>query len=229
MLFSDDVTLPRISNREDLYLLVGIYDDDTGDPIVLSGATGSGTYTGWNVGVKPPGTPPTTPNVVTTTSTSTMTIMDGQQTLVVGRNLAIVPNQNVAVAPLGISFLTTGMYGTVVSYVAATGSLVMQVGKSFQFEIRRQQPRNISDGYVAWWGIGTTADYGPLIVVTNGTGITVVDVGIIQIEILETQIRQLCTPNFGNTFGVGLTMTDGYSTRQIFSGSLPVTYGGVTN
>ena len=49
MLFSDDITLPRFSNREDLYLLVGIYDDDTGDPLNLSGTTGSGTFAAWTI------------------------------------------------------------------------------------------------------------------------------------------------------------------------------------
>lgn len=227
MLFSDDITLPRFSNREDLYLLIGIYDDDTGEPLNLSGCTGGigGQSASWTVTITALPGIPNSVNVVTS-SLTLLTIASGTQTLTIARNLTIFPQQPVTLAD------TSGggtMFGTVLSYVPTTGVLQVSIGMQFTFEIRRAQPRNVVDGYVSWWGIGTTADYGPLIVAYTGSGISIIDLGIIQIEILETRMRQLWTPNYGNTFGVGLQMFDGHSTRQIFTGSLPIVFGGVTN
>ena len=42
-MYASPILLPQFSNREDLLLPVSIFDDDTGQPINLSGTTGSGT------------------------------------------------------------------------------------------------------------------------------------------------------------------------------------------
>ena len=222
MLYSDDIVLPRVSNREDLYLLVGLYDDDTGDAINLSGTTGSGTFASWTVSIQPmPGIPNSVQ--VNTTSTTSLTIASGTQTLTVNPFLTIFPQQPVMLTASGGT-----MFGTVLAYTPATGALQVSIGMQFTFEIRNAQPRGLQDGYAVYWGIGTYPEYGPIITAYTGAGISIIDVGIIQIEVLESKFRTICTAGRGRTFNVALQMFDGYHTRQIFTGSLPVTYGGVT-
>lgn len=157
---------------------------------------------------------------VNTTSSTTLTIGSGQQSLTVGTGLNILATQPVKLTASGGT-----MFGTVTSYIPATGAMIIQVGMYFTFEIRSiKQGGMQGTGYVSWYDFGVLNDYGPLLTATLGNGISILDTGIIQIQILETQFRQL----HHHTYLASLTMFDGYSTRQVFCGRLPVLYGGVS-
>ena len=232
--------LPQFSNREDLLLTLGLWDDMSYDPatityqpIALSGTTISGgsSFTGNNWTV--------TDGAITTHSTTPITIPNfpiGNQlsslTLTVGINLGILTGDQVTIADQSGQ---NTMTGTVLSYVPLTGALVVQVGCTFQFEIRIAPPHSADSGYVPWYDFGAYPDYGPLLSASLGNGITIVDTGVIQIFIPESQFRTLGnlgvsnTPmNWGGTYRAGLTVFDGYSTRQLMIGYLPVVSGWVT-
>jgi hypothetical protein len=224
--------LSQVTNREDLLLSLSLFDDDTGQPIKLDGCTTANglpfTASAWTV----------TDGTIVTTSATQLTIPVfpiGSQVsalaLTVGTGLAINAGD-----PVTIKDTATGlnsMTGYVVSYASATGALVCQVGLTFQFEIRRGGPRNYGGGFVPWFDFGTPDDLGPLISASLGNGITVIDVGYVQIFIPEAQFKTLGSGTFsGSTTGTlnaAMTMTDSVSTRQIFLAELPVLYGGVTN
>lgn len=222
MYANQPILLPPTSNREDLLISVSIFDDDTGDPINLSstitvsGAPFSGAS--WVV----------TDGPISTTSTTPLTIptppIQGELTaltLTVGTNLSIVPGDAVKIAdPTGGNW----MAGTVTSYTASTGTLVCQIGVTFQFEIRRGPPRNDGSGYVPWYDFGTPGETGALLSAALGTGVTITDLGFLQVLIPEARFRKLAI----GTFTANLTMFDGVATRQVFIASLPVLYGGVT-
>lgn len=102
-----------------------------------------------------------------------------------------------------------------------TGAAIDLSGLTFQLEIR-----NLQDGSTSQYNISSFyyASASPIITAALGTGLTVVDVGKLQIEILETKMRAL---NPG-TYQVACTCTDGTKTRQLFVGRLPIIDGGVT-
>ncbi len=206
------VFLQPYSNREDFLLTVGIYDDDTGNPVNLSGTLGAGTFNNWTV----------TDGAIATTSVTQLTI--GPNTalaLIVGVGLGIKAGDFITIAdPSGLN----QMFGYATSYNANNGALVVQVGWSFEFEIRQPRSGFDNSGYVPFYDIGTPGDT-PILSATNGTGVSIVDTGIIQILIPEATFRQL----HAHTYLCNLTGTDGVNTRQIFIGKLPVLYGGVTN
>jgi hypothetical protein len=222
MYANQPILLPPVSNREDLVISVSIFDDDTGEPVNLSATvTASGapfSGTSWVVSAGP----------ISTTSSTPLTIpappIGGELTaltLTVGTNLAIVPGDAVKIAdPTGVNWMT----GTITSYTASTGTLVCQIGSTFQFEIRRGPPRNDGSGYVPWYDFGTPDEIGPLIAAALGTGVMITDLGYLQVLIPEATFRQI---NIG-TFTANLTMFDGVATRQVFIANLPVLYGGVT-
>ena len=239
-MYVNPALLPQFSNREDLLLTLGLWDDLSYDPatityqpIALSGTTISGgsSFTGNNWTV--------TDGAITTHSTTSITIPNfpiGNQlsslTLTVGTNLGILPGDQVTIADQSGQ---NTMTGTVLSYVPLTGALVCQVGCTFQFEIRIAPPHSADSGYVPWYDFGAYPDYGPLLSASLGNGITIVDTGTIQIFIPESQFRTLGnlgvsnTPmNWGGTYRCGLTVFDGYSTRQLMIGYLPVVSGWVT-
>jgi hypothetical protein len=219
------VRLPPFSNREDFPLTVGIFDDDTGSAINLSGTTGSGTFSFWNV----------TAGVAITTSTTQITIPTfpiGNQlsalALTVGTNLTINAGD-----PITISDVTGNnkMQGYVTSYAPASGILVAQIGCTYQFEIRSgtQRPAGSGFDYTWWFDFGTISDIAPKLTAALGVGaqgsIFVVDNGIIQIRFAESVFKTLHL----STYMASLTMFDGADTRQIFISELPVQFGGVTN
>jgi hypothetical protein len=216
------IFLPPTSNREDLLISCSIYDDDTGDPVNLSAtATASGmafTGTSWQV----------TSGAVSAPFTGSLTIPVPP----IGNELsaltlapvigAFTPGNAVKIAdPTGNNY----MLGTVTSYVPATGAMVVQVGSTFQFEIRRGAPRNDGSGYVPYYDFGTPDAAAPLIKAALGTGVTIIDIGFLQILIPEITVRQLWL----GTYDAYLSMFDGVATRQVFIAKLPVLYGGVTN
>lgn len=242
-MYQNPVLLPQFSNREDFLLTIGLWDDlsynsQTGlyQPISLSGTSlvggpGGPAFTGNNWTV--------TDGAIATSSTTQITIPTfpiGNQlsalALTVGTNLGILPGDPITIADASGQNTMTGY---VTSYTAANGALVCQIGCTFQFEIRIAGPHNDSSGYVPWYDMGSYPDYGPLLQASLGNGITIVDVGVIQIFIPETQFRKLGNTgassipmDWGGTYRCGLTATDSVNTRQLFIARLPVLSGGVT-
>ena len=240
-MYANPVLLPQFSNREDLLLSIGIYDNNSFDPvtnsyqpIALTGTTLAmgAPFTGNNWTV--------TDGPISTTSSTVITIPTfpvgnslSALSLIVGTGLAIVPGDAILIAD------TTGlntMSGYVTSYVPASGALVCQIGCTFQFEIRIAPPQTGGGGYVPWYDFGVYPDYGPLLSASLGNGIMITDLGKVQILIPEVQFRSLGTlgiantpANWAGTYRCGLTLSDGANTRQLFIAQLPVFNGGVTN
>ena len=216
------VLLPAQSNREDLLRTLSLFDDDTGQAIDVSGRTlaAPGDFTGavWTV----------TDGTIITNSTTPLTIKDypfgnEMQTIapIVGQNLGILAGDFVTVSD------ATGkntMSGYAVSYAPSTGALVMQVGAAFDFEIRGHH-HGWDSGYGSTSSlIGTDDGSSPIIRAQLGSGITVIDVGVVQIRIPAATIAKL----HHRTYGAAMTLFDGYDTRQLFVGKLPIISGGVT-
>jgi hypothetical protein len=239
-MFQYPVALQPVSNREDFLLTLQVWDDDLSQLVNLTGCTTANNlpFTGsaWTV----------TDGSITTTSATTLNITFSSPqgannpsntapnpalTLTVGTNLGILPGDQVQIVdtPTGLN----GMIGTVVNYTKATGVLICQIGWSFQFEIRRPDFNQAgTGGYIDFWDWGTPNDASPLFALALGSGISYLQGGYVQVLILETQFRTTLngSPMAGNdTYLVGMTGSDGYSTRQIFVGTLPVIYGSVTN
>lgn len=216
------ILLPAQTNREDFLRTVSLFDDDTGEAIDLSGRTLAqpGDFIGnaWVV----------TSGLIVTASVSQLTIKDypiGNEmqalALVVGQNLGILAGDPVTIADAtGLNTMT----GYVTSYAPATGALVCQIGTAFEFEIRGPYH---GDGYGSGYGsssmIGTDDCQIPLISARLGNGITVVDLGVLQVRIPASIIAKLRH----RTYGAAMTMFDGADTRQVFIGKLPMLSGGV--
>ena len=223
------IFLAPASNREDLVRNVAIWDDDTGDPINLSyTVTQSGLpFSGnsWTVISGPVATtyngPITIPAPPIGNELLAFTIPIGA-----GLGVFMVPGQPVKIVdPSGLNY----MLGIITSYDNVKGILVAQIGNSFQFEIRSEAPRNAGGwggygGYTPYYGAGTINETNPLIKAALGTGLMIVDLGVIQILIPETTMRRLHL----TTYGAYMTMFDGTNTRQVLIANLPVLYGGVT-
>jgi hypothetical protein len=224
-MYQNPINLQQFSNREDLILSMGIYDDDTFDPIDLTRAsTANGqTFTGgaWTV----------TDGAIVTSSMTAITIpaypVNAQLTalaLTVGTGLAIKAGD-----PITIKDTASGkntMAGYVTSYAGATGALVVQIGFTFQFEIRNVGPgwQPGAVGYTSWYDFGHS-NQEAIIKASLADYISIIDMGILQIGIPESIMRGLRA----DTYGCGLTMTDGVATRQIFIATLPILWGGVSN
>jgi hypothetical protein len=216
--------LPQFSNREDFQITAALFDDDTGQPIKIDGCTTANgqafTSSAWTV----------IDGAIVTTSATQITIpafpIGNQVTalaLTVGINLGILPGD-----PVTIGDTATGlnkMTGYVTSYTKSAGALVVQVGVTFQFEIRRSGPRNNNlDDFSPFFYVGMVLNAPPLITASLGNGITHIDTGLIQIRVAESIFRQLNH----RTFRAALTMTDSIDTREVFVAELPVLTGGVS-
>ena len=142
----------------------------------------------------------------------------------IGVGLAIAAGDPITIADTatGLNTLT----GYVTSYNAQNGALIVQIGFTYQFEIRKPPPHwQPGIGYVAFYDFGT-APGTPILSASLANGeITVIDLGTLQVRIPESIFRKL----HGGTYAVCMTMTDSYDTRQVFLGALPVLHGGVTN
>lgn len=220
-MYANPVLLPELSNREDLLRTISLFDDDTGEAIDLSGRTlaAPGDFAGNNWTV--------TSGAIVTASVTQLTIKDypiGNEMqalpLTVGQNLGILAGDPVTIADAtGLNTMT----GYVISYAPATGALVCQIGCAFEFEIRAHQGQHdsgfgsSSSDMGSGWG-----DY-PEISAQLGNGLSVVDVGVVQVRIPASTIAKLRH----RTYGVGMTMFDGADTRQLFIGKLPIINGGV--
>src|SRR5579872_653031 len=217
------VTLQPQTNREDFLRTVSLFDDDTGQAIDLSGRTlaAPGDFTAANWTVKSGAT--------VTASVSAITIKDypfGNEmqaiALVVGLNLGILAGDPVTISDVtGLNTLT----GYVVSYAPATGAMVVQIGVAFDVEIRSHYRHEFDGGFGSnSSGIGTVGDGGPIIQAQLGNGVTVIDVGVVQLRIPASTMQQLRH----KTYQVAMVMYDGFDTRQVFVGTLPMLSGGVS-
>ena len=264
-MYAYPIYLPEFSNREDLLLTVALYDDDTGDPLDMSGCTRTlpGSYTNnlWMV----------TDGPYVSISQSVLTIPDypigGELlavALVIDPNLPVFPGDPISIASLPGGTAVVGpfgpppnpylvesgatpyvtedsptlppvpptlrpglntMTGYVTSYNVATGDLVVQIGSSFQCEIRHLKKSHDFDfAYSSAWDWFGAYDYAVVLTASLGNGLLMIDTGRLQIRIPEWQFRKLNH----RTYGMGLTMTDSVDTRQVFVARLPLQCGGVS-
>lgn len=220
-MYINPVQLPQTTNREDLFILMSVFDDDLNVPINLAYITGSGTFNNWKV----------TDGTIVTASATQLTIPQypvGNQleavALTVGVGLAIQAEDPIVIAdPSGVNTMS----GYVLSYSPLTGALVCQIGFTFQFEIRHQRDGSHGgSGYSSFGLTGVVNNSAPEITASLGNGISIVDVGFIQIMIQEKVMRKLRHPG---TRVASMTMTDSVNTRQLFIAQLPILSGGVTN
>jgi hypothetical protein len=241
---------PAVSNREDFVSTHAVFDDTplsvpvppgqppsqlVNQPINLHGCILANnampfTSSSWVV----------VDGTITTSSSTPLTIPVppiGNQlqalTLTVGTGLGILQGD-----PVQIMDATTGtanqMLGYVTQYTAATGTLVCQIGVSFQFEIRGDAGAGLM-GYAPYYDFGLPNDQGSILRATLGNGIMIVDIGYFTISIPEAQFRSVLdipfhsqTNTISRTLMASLTCTDSINTRQLYIGRLPILYGGVT-
>ena len=221
-MYINPVLFPQVSNREDLLRTVALFDDDTGEAIDVSGRVlatpGDFTSANWWV----------TTGAIVTASVTQLTIPDypiGDQLQAVA--LTVAPGLAIAAgSPVTIADAATGlntMTGYVTSYAPATGALVAQIGCAFEFEIRGQyNTREYDGGYGPSSYIGTDACETPLISAQLGNGLTLVDLGKVEIRIPAATMSKLRY----RTYQIGMSAYDGYDSRQLFIGKLPVLAGG---
>jgi hypothetical protein len=116
--------------------------------------------------------------------------------------------------------------GYITSYDPNTGNMIVQIGPSFQFEIRDLRTRHDFDyAYTSSWDwTGSFNDYGMILSASLGNGVLITGPGALQIRFPEATFRKLSH----RTYGAGLTMTDSVDTRQIFIARLPLQFGGVS-
>lgn len=223
-----------MTNREDFISTNAIYDDISNQPINLTGTILANpimpfTASAWTIVDGP----------IVTTSSTTLTIPVPPigadllaVTLTVGTNLAIKPSDPVVISDTATR--QNQMLGYVTSYSAGSGTLVCQVGVSFQFELRGDSAGAFS-GYSANYDWGLPNDQGAVLRATLGNGISIVDLGYFTIMIPEIQFRGILDIPFNSqsntvarTLMASLTMTDTVNTRQLYVGRLPILFGGVT-
>lgn len=225
-MYMPSTQFPQVTNRESFSQLVGVYDNETGDPINLTNTSGQGTFASWSVQVAATlfGT-----TLLATTSATSLTIGNGTFNAVMPANLAITPGQFVAFIsqPSTLNF----MQGQVTAYNTTTGAISFNIATvAIELEIRRVE-RNGSmwrdSGYGASYSLGSYDFNQPILRASIGNGITIVDQGIFQIYFSETQFRQLGSGM--HSVAATLASADGVDVRQLFLGRLPVLSGAVTN
>lgn len=213
-MYSTQALLPAVTNRESVRLPIAVIDDDTGQPVNLSGTTGVGSFSGWAV---------TTPNA-SVVFAGALTIATGTLNLALSAGLNIIPGDSISLVLQSDN--TKTMIGAVQSYNAATGALVAQIGYTVAFEVRRAgNPVQITDTYQPWWDYGAVQS-GPVVVLSVGNGISFPDVGQIQVDITVAQMRTLDRATYN--VGCVITSADGTEARELFIGRLPVLSGYVT-
>lgn len=215
------VTLPLVTNREDLQFTLSLFDDDLGTPINLAGIVTANpgqafTSNAWTV----------IDGQIATASVTQITIPAypfgnalSALAITVGVGLAIAPGD-----PVMIADTLTGqnqMLGYVTSYASATGALVAQIGCTFEFEVRRHEQHDFDGDYVTWWDFGTPNTDQSLLSAQLGNGISFIDVGFVQVNLPASIFQQLRA----GTHIAAMTLTDSVNTRQIFVAELPVIYG----
>lgn len=235
-MFQYTTYLPPFSNREDYLLTLSIFDDDTLNPIDLSGITLANTGTSFTSGSWT-----VVAGGIATNSSTSITIptfpVTGTNNLIalgltVGAGLAITPGQ-----PVLIKDTLTGansLNGFVQSYVSSTGMMIVQIGWAFQFEIRRGGARNVGDGYQTWWDWGIPDDLGPLLQANFSNGyLSLISNNIVQILIPAVIVQTISgTSVFGSdqqpgTFKAAMIGSDSVNTRQFLTANQPFYFGGV--
>lgn len=219
-MYATPVLFPEQTNREDFLRTVSLFDDDTGLAIDVSGRTlalpGDFTGTHWTV----------TDGAIITNSVTSLTIKDypfGNEmqaiSLTVGLNLGILAGDPVTITDVNP---LNSMTGYVTSYAPSTGALVCQIGLSFDLEIRAHHHHSDCDYIESPFGgdVGS----GPIIQAQLGSGITVTGLGVVQVRVPASTINMLRH----RTYNVGMIMTNGQDTRQIFVAKQPILYGGVS-
>lgn len=230
--------LPPFSNREDYFLTLSMFDDDTLQPIDFSGITLANTGAPFTAGSW------TVTNGRSTTASSTVFSIPpfpvtGLNSLTglgitVGTGLSFNAGD-----PIQITDTATGknvLNGYVVSYAANTGALSVQIGWTFQFEIRQGGFRTVGDGYQTWWDWGVPDDLGPLLQANFANNfLSLISNNIVQILIPAATMQTLGgtsmfgTQNQPGTFNAAMTGTDGVNVRQFLTGKQPIYNGGVTS
>jgi hypothetical protein len=235
----DRVIFKPRTDREDFYDTIGLFDDDSGAPVNLSGLTlaipgVAFTAAAWTV----------TDGAISTTSSTSLTLPGypiGNQLaalqLTVGTGLGILAGDPVAITDTATKQNTAN--GFVQSYNATNGVLIAQVGWTYQFEIRRGGPRNTGSGYIPWWDWGTPDDLGPLLSASLANGyLHLIDQSVIEVNIPESVIKTIgdlsssldrAQADAPGTYMVSMTGTDSVNTRQFFIGTASFQSGGVTN
>jgi hypothetical protein len=223
-MYATPVLFPEQTNREDFLRTLSLFDDDTGEALDVSGRTlaNPGDFTGSNWTV--------TDGTIITNSVTPLTIKDypfGNEmqaiALTVGLNLAVLAGDRVTITDVNP---LNSMSGYVTSYAPSTGALVCQIGSNFDLEIRAHHDHHggFGGGYSessSDIGVGSS---GPIITAQLGNGITVVGLGVVQVRIPASTIFKLRH----RTYNVGMIMTDGQDTRQMFIGKQPILSGGVS-
>lgn len=224
-MYSYPTLFPQSSNREDLTRTISLFDDDTGQPINLTGITflqNPNGFTGHNWQV--------TDGQIVTTSATQFTVPGypvGNQlsalNIIVGLNLGILGGDPITITDVNGN---ATMIGYVLSYAAATGALSVQIGVSLTMEIRSQDQYYGNSDYSQWydWGGGIPNSSQPIILAQLGTYLTIIDIGYIQINIPAIIMQQLRS----RTYLLSMIMSDSVNTRQIFISKLPILYGGIS-
>lgn len=205
---------------------MSLYDDDTNQPINLSGIT---TLTNPN-GISNNNWAITNGQINTTSSTVFFTpgYPVGNEllaaTFVVAPGLGFLSGDPITITDVDGS---VQMVGYVTSYSPATGTLVAQIGLNFQMEIRAYDRYRGVDDYSPWydWGGAPSSLIGgpPLILATLGQGLMMTDVGYLQVMIPAVMMQQLRH----RTYMCAMAVTDTLNTRQVFIAELPILYGGM--
>lgn len=216
------ITFPAQTNREDMLRTLSLFDDDTGQPIDISGRTlaAAGDFTGseWTA---------TCGNIITNSVTE-LTIKDypfGDEmqaiTLTVDLNLGILAQDFLTIAdPTGLNTMT----GYVTNYTPSTGALIVQVGSAFEFEIRGHHGFDGGgSGYSESSSDIGTDNLEPIISAQLGNGITAIGLGVMQLRIPVSTINKL----HHRTYSAAMSMFDGADTRQLFVGKQPIIGGAV--
>lgn len=226
-MYQNPTLFPQVTNRESWSPIITLFDDDTGDPLNLTYTTGTGTLNSWQVDVAATLQGAV---VLSTSSSSTLTIGNGTFAAALPTGLAISAGQYVTFTALGA--VPGVMIGRVNSYNSATGALSFTVSTmTVQLEIRRDKfgagQRGSNEDYIQFFNYGALDDTGPIITLSIGNGITIVDIGTLQIYVSELNMRNLA----GRTHIVAavLTSADNVDARQLFLGKLPVLDGYVSN
>lgn len=221
-MYQHPVLFQQITNRESWSPTIGLYDDDTDEPLNLTNTQGIGTFAAWSAQVSDDLNGPV---LLTTISSTSLEIGQGTQSATVAIGLDITAGQFV-------KFLyqldtTKWMQGEVTSYDSVSGALVFEVSSvAVVLEVRRaKDPRNNS-GYIPYYDFGSVETDGPILTAAIGDGIEIIDTGVLQVNFTRDDMRTLCP----GTYIVGCTLesSDGLDVRQLFVGRLPVLSGYVT-
>src|SRR5260221_9388794 len=111
-----------------------------------------------------------------------------------------------------------------------TGDPLNLAGYTFTAEVRRKRiPRTDESGYTPNYDYGGVNDWGPMITLALGSGLTIIDLGQLQFNITLQQMRTLTGPEV-YSFAISIS-NDGFvnNAQQIFVADLPVLYGALTS